>query len=82
MDEIAPEEDEIQVEEAEEAEDQGPPAPDEQTIAVAEEPGLWLPDEPTRMVFHGDGFAFVSTAAPPGCTGSACRRTTPRSSGS
>ncbi len=60
MDEIAPEEDEIQVEEAEEAEDQGPPAPDEQTIAVAEEPGLWMPDEPTRMVFHGDGFVFVS----------------------
>ena len=60
MDEIAPEEDEIQVEEAEEPEDQGPPAPDEQTIAVAEEPGLWMPDEPTRMVFHGDGFVFVS----------------------
>ncbi len=60
MDEMAPEEDEIQVEEAEEAEDQGPPPPDEQTIAVAEEPGLWMPDEPTRMVFHGDGFVFVS----------------------
>src|SRR5579862_3228617 len=61
MDEIAPEEDEIQVEEAEEeAEDQGPPPPDEQTIAVAEEPGIWMPDEPTRMVFHGDGFVFVS----------------------
>ena len=59
MDEIAPDEDEIQVEEAEEAEVR-PPAPDEQTIALAEEPGLWLPDEPTRMVFHGDGFAFVS----------------------
>ena len=31
----------------------------EEQIALAEEPGLWLPDEPTRMVFHGDGFAFV-----------------------
>jgi Acetyltransferase (GNAT) domain len=60
MDEIAPEEDEIQLEEAEGQEDQGPPAPDEQTIAVAEEPGLWMPDEPTRMVFHADGFVFVS----------------------
>ena len=62
MDEIAPEGDVAEVEEggAEGAEVQGPPAPDEQTIAVAEQPGLWMPDDPTRMVFHGDGFVFVA----------------------
>jgi GNAT superfamily N-acetyltransferase len=28
-------------------------------LELAEEPGLWLPPEPKRTVFHGDGFAFV-----------------------
>jgi hypothetical protein len=60
MDETGPEEEEIQLDEVAEAEEHGPPAADDQTIALAEEPGLWTPDEPTRMVFHGDGFAFVS----------------------
>ncbi len=60
MDETAPGEQEIQLEEAQEPAEHGPPVPDEQTIALAEEPGLWMPDEPTRTVFHGDGFAFVS----------------------
>jgi GNAT superfamily N-acetyltransferase len=36
-----------------------PPPPTEDQVALAEEPGLWLPDEPTRMVFHGVGFSFV-----------------------
>jgi hypothetical protein len=38
-----------------------PEAPSAETIAIAEEPSIWLPDEPTRTVFHGDGFAFVSS---------------------
>jgi GNAT superfamily N-acetyltransferase len=36
-----------------------PPPPTEEQVALAEEPGLWLPDEPARMVFHGVGFSFV-----------------------
>jgi GNAT superfamily N-acetyltransferase len=36
-----------------------PPPPTEEQVALAEEPGLWLPDDPSRMVFHGVGFSFV-----------------------
>ncbi len=34
-------------------------AASEAHVALAEEPGLWLPDDPSRMVFHGAGFSFV-----------------------
>ncbi len=43
----------------EEPEEAGSPPPTEVQVALAEEPGLWLPDEPSRMVFHGVGFSFV-----------------------
>jgi len=46
-------------EEAEPEEEEAPPPPTDDQVALAEEPGLWLPDEPTRMVFHGVGFSFV-----------------------
>jgi GNAT superfamily N-acetyltransferase len=36
-----------------------PPPPTEDQVALAEEPGLWVPDDPSRMVFHGVGFSFV-----------------------
>jgi GNAT superfamily N-acetyltransferase len=36
-----------------------PPPPTEEQVALAEEPGLWVPDDPSRMVFHGVGFSFV-----------------------
>jgi GNAT superfamily N-acetyltransferase len=36
-----------------------PPSPTEEQVALAEEPALWLPNEPARMVFHGVGFSFV-----------------------
>ena len=60
MDEARPEDDKTPAEDAVEAEDEPPPPPatDDQ-VALAEEPGLWLPDEPARMVFHGVGFSFV-----------------------
>jgi GNAT superfamily N-acetyltransferase len=41
-------------------EEEAPPPPTDEQIAVAEEPGLWQPDEPTHMVFHGVGFSFVA----------------------
>jgi GNAT superfamily N-acetyltransferase len=44
------------------ADEEAPPPPTEEQIALVEEPGLWLPDEPTRMVFHGVGFSFVQKA--------------------
>jgi GNAT superfamily N-acetyltransferase len=56
VDETPLEDEEI---EEEPAEAEGPPPPTEEQIALAEEPGLWLPDSPTRMVFHGVGFSFV-----------------------
>jgi GNAT superfamily N-acetyltransferase len=45
---------------AREEEEAPAPPPTQEQIALAEEPGLWLPDEPTHMVFHGVGFSFVS----------------------
>jgi GNAT superfamily N-acetyltransferase len=33
---------------------------DETLLELAEEPGLWLPPEPKRTVFQGEGFAFVT----------------------
>ena len=44
-----------------ESEEAAPPPvpPTEEQIALAEEPGLWVPDDPSRMVFHGVGFSFV-----------------------
>jgi hypothetical protein len=64
VDETLPEDDESPPEDDDEAEAEAgkvppPPPPTEEQVALAEEPGLWLPDEPTRMVFHGVGFAFV-----------------------
>jgi GNAT superfamily N-acetyltransferase len=56
VDETLPEDDETPEEEAEE---EAPPPPSEEQIALAEEPGIWQPDSPTRMVFHGVGFTFV-----------------------
>jgi GNAT superfamily N-acetyltransferase len=56
MDETVPEEESVELREPEEI----APELDERIIAAAEEPGLWMPDEPTRTVFHGDGFTFVS----------------------
>jgi len=53
VEESLPVEDEI------EAKAPSPPPPTQDQIALAEEPGLWLPDEPNRMVFHGVGFSFV-----------------------
>jgi GNAT superfamily N-acetyltransferase len=53
VDETAPEEAESGPEE------EAAPPPTEEQIAVAEEPGLWLPDTPNRLVFHGVGFSFV-----------------------
>jgi GNAT superfamily N-acetyltransferase len=43
----------------EEVEEEAPPPPTEEQVALAEEPGIWLPDSATRMVFHGVGFTFV-----------------------
>src|SRR5579871_6324041 len=57
LDDEEPDELEVPVEEPEEE----PSGPTEDTIAIAEEPSIWLPDEPTRMVFRGDGFTFVSS---------------------
>jgi len=53
VDETAPEEEEAGPEE------EPAPPPTQEQIAVAEEPGLWLPDAPNRLVFHGVGFSFV-----------------------
>jgi RimJ/RimL family protein N-acetyltransferase len=64
MDEDLQEVEEPLPEEGEEAlpeEDETPTPPSDEVIALAEEPGLWLPDEPTQMVFHGDGFTFVAS---------------------
>jgi len=56
VDETLPEDEEIP---AEEAEAGAPPPPTEEQVALAEEPGLWVPDDRSRMVFHGVGFSFV-----------------------
>jgi hypothetical protein len=36
-------------------------SPSDEVIALAEEPGVWLPSAPERMVFHGAGFSFVQS---------------------
>ena len=60
MDETPPEDEETAAEAGVEADTEPPPAPPtEDQIALAEEPGLWVPDDPSRMVFHGVGFSFV-----------------------
>jgi GNAT superfamily N-acetyltransferase len=60
VDETLPEDDKNPAEGDVEAEEDPPaPRPTEEQVALAEEPGLWLPDEPARMVFHGVGFSFV-----------------------
>jgi GNAT superfamily N-acetyltransferase len=60
MDEIAPGEEEIALDSRGEGEEEAAQPLDERVIAIAEEPGLWMPDEPTRMAFHGDGFSFAA----------------------
>jgi GNAT superfamily N-acetyltransferase len=43
-------------------EDPAPPGPtDEELLAVAEAPGLWLPGGPHAFAFQGEGFAFVAS---------------------
>jgi GNAT superfamily N-acetyltransferase len=61
VNEALPDAPEIPAEEdvAPEGDEAPPPPPTEEQIALAEEPGLWLPDEPSRMVFHGVAFSFV-----------------------
>lgn len=63
MDESPPDEEESALAEDEPGDDEEeappPPPPTDDQVALAEEPGLWLPDEPNRMVFHGVGFSFV-----------------------
>jgi GNAT superfamily N-acetyltransferase len=59
MDEAPLEDDEIAKDAEEEEAPPPPPPPTDEQVALAEEPGLWFPDEPTRMVFHGVGFSFV-----------------------
>ena len=34
---------------------------DEILVELAEEPGLWLPDEPSRSVFTGEGYSVVTS---------------------
>jgi GNAT superfamily N-acetyltransferase len=58
VDETPPEDGETPAEESAVAEEVAPP-PTEEQVALAEEPGLWVPDDPSRMVFHGVGFSFV-----------------------
>ena len=83
MNEALPDAPEIPAEEdvAPEGDEAPPPPPTEEQIALAEEPGLWLPDEPSRMVFDGDGFSIVSTGARRGSSACGCPRTTSRCSG-
>ena len=45
------------VEDEEELEEE---PPSDEVVALAEEPGAWLPSAPQRMVFHGEGFSFVA----------------------
>jgi GNAT superfamily N-acetyltransferase len=59
VDETLPDDEETPAREEVAAEEEAPPPPTEEQIAIAEEPGLWVPDEPSRMVFHGVGFSFV-----------------------
>jgi GNAT superfamily N-acetyltransferase len=61
VDEAPPDEPETSAPEdvAAQEEEAPPPPPTDEQVALAEEPGLWLPDEPNRMVFHGVGFSFV-----------------------
>ena len=43
--------------EADEEEDSGA---EEELIGLAQEPGIWMPPEPQRTVFRGEGFTFVA----------------------
>lgn len=41
--------------------DEAEPGIDPGLLELAEEPALWLPQEPQRLVFYGDRFAFVAS---------------------